>query len=119
MRLHFNPQPKRRLYRGKQKATPKEQEHMRRAVELGCVVKGCRMSAQYHHKRSGEGTSQRANHYQGFPACARHHRDGGYGVAFHAGPKIWQEKHGTEEYHIRRTLKALYGDNIPKEPCDI
>jgi hypothetical protein len=30
------------------------------------------------------------------PLCHPHHRTGGYGVAFHAGRKIWEKTFGTQ-----------------------
>ena len=81
--------------------TKDEKRYLSRVTELGCIV--CERlgffgtPAEIHHVRFSQGTAQRANHYDVIPLCPHHHRNGGYGEAFHAGPKIWQEKFGFEK----------------------
>ena len=70
----------------------------RRIAELGCIV--CRREglgktlAAVHHIRAGAGIGQKSERM--VPLCCLHHRLGGYGVAFHAGPQEWQRKFGSE-----------------------
>lgn len=88
----------------------KEKEYLARVAELGCLVcnsMGYDSPAEIHHIRSGQGMGQRASHFDAIPLCHAHHRTGGYGVAFHAGPKIWQEKYGTETEMLHRVQNAL------------
>ncbi|WP_336242108.1 Ref family recombination enhancement nuclease [Enterobacter cloacae] len=74
--------------------------HLSRVDALGCIV--CRnhnlgeTPAEIHHIRSGQGISQRADHRKSIPLCHMHHRNGGYGVAIHAGRKQWEKNFGTE-----------------------
>ncbi len=81
--------------------TKDEKRYLSKVQELGCVVcdkLGFMDSpAEIHHVRFLAGTAQRASHFDVIPLCPHHHRTGGYGEAFHAGQKIWQEKFGTEK----------------------
>ena len=80
--------------------TEAEKKHLNRVAQLGCIV--CtnlmmgRTPAEIHHLRDGQGVSQRSSHFRVIPLCSIHHRTGGYGVAFHAGEKAFEEKYGTE-----------------------
>ena len=82
------------------KANKAEREHMGRVADLGCIV--CinenlgPTPACCHHIRHQVGAGRRASHFQTLPLCPAHHQYGGYGVAYHAGPVVWQEKYGTE-----------------------
>lgn len=84
----------------KKTKTEAEKTHLNRVAQLGCIV--CnnlmmgRTPAEIHHLRDGQGVSQRSNHFRVIPLCPTHHRTGGYGVAFHAGEKAFEEKYGTE-----------------------
>lgn len=88
----------------------KEREHLSKVAELGCLIcnsMGYESEAEIHHIRSGMGMGQRASHFEVIPLCHKHHRTGGYGVAFHAGSKIWQQKYGTETELLQRVRKML------------
>ena len=88
--------------------------------DIGCIV--CRnlglgeSPAEIHHIRTGYGMSQRAPDNKTIPLCPAHHRHGGYGVAYHAGPKIWQETYGTEHELLEQVNTLLvengYSDRI-------
>lgn len=54
---------------------------------------------------------QRATDDETIPLCPLHHQHGGYGVAFHAGPKRWQELHGTE-LELLSQINALLAEKI-------
>ncbi|WPH64070.1 Ref family recombination enhancement nuclease [Vibrio phage vB_VpP_1] len=79
--------------------TKAEKEHMEKVAALGCIA--CQKigfygtPAEVHHIRKGQGR-MRASNFKVIPLCPWHHRIGGYGEAFHAGAKIWQEKFGDE-----------------------
>jgi len=89
-------------------STKVEDQWMSDAAALGCVV--CRnlgygeSPAEIHHLRADAGMSQRAKHNKTIPLCAPHHRTGGYGVAFHAGERIWQENFGNEQSLYEQTV---------------
>jgi hypothetical protein len=82
-------------------------------ADLGCVV--CRNEgfgnspAEVHHLKTGCGMSQRSKDMHSIPLCPTHHRAGvgDYGVAFHAGPKVWQEKFGTELDLLAQTIEDV------------
>lgn len=88
-----------------------ERDHMGRVAALGCVV--CRNAgygatpAEVHHTRFNAGAGQRSSNYSTIPLCSAHHRLGGSGVAFHAGPETWEAKHGSEQELLAQTLREL------------
>lgn len=92
-------------------ATKAEREHLSKVAEIGCIV--ClnenhgQSPAEIHHVRTGKGMGQRATNYEVIPLCPLHHRSGGYGVAFHAGSKVWQERYGSEESLLNQVKEML------------
>ena len=80
--------------------TKKEKLHLNALADFGCIV--CRnlgygfTPAEIHHIRHGVGMGQRNGHKNAIPLCHKHHRTGGYGVAFHAGPKEFGMRYGDE-----------------------
>lgn len=92
-------------------ATKAEKEHLAKVAEIGCIV--ClnenhgQSPAEIHHIRAGKGMGQRASNYEAIPLCPAHHRTGGYGVAFHAGSKVWQERFGSEELLLDQVKEIL------------
>lgn len=80
--------------------TKAEKLHLSRVAALGCVV--CRNQelgetpAEIHHCSKGTGLSVRADNYHVIPLCAIHHRQGGHGIAIHAGRQTWEKNYGTE-----------------------
>lgn len=76
------------------------QEYLNKVANLGCIV--CRLyynldtPAEIHHIRTGQGIGRRASDEEAIPLCPKHHRNGGYGVAYHAGKKGFEEKYGLE-----------------------
>lgn len=89
----------------KRRANKAERVHMGRVAELGCLI--CRRPAECHHILHGAGMGQRAGNYEVIPLCPDHHRNGGHGVAIHAGILTWEDKYGTEADHLRRTLELV------------
>ena len=87
----------------------RERSHLAAVASLGCAI--CGNPAEIHHLRhnpeTGQhlGMSQRASHWHVIPLCPAHHRTGGPGVAYHAGPRAWEEAHGTE-IEIWRQVEA-------------
>lgn len=96
--------------------TKADLQHLDDVAQLGCIV--CRnmdlgdTPAEIHHIRTGQGR-KRASHNQVLPLCPHHHRTGGHGEAFHAGPRIWQGRFGAEEVLLQqveielRQLRAM------------
>lgn len=82
-----------------------------RVVSLGCIV--CRnlghgeTPAVYHHIRTGQGTAQRAGNGLGMPLCPMHHQGGGYGVAYHDGPRAFENLYGSELELLNQTILEI------------
>ena len=91
-------------------ATKAERDHMGAVAALGCVV--CRnlgfgeTPAEVHH--IGNGTlGKKASNYETIPLCEIHHRNGGHGVAVHAGRKTFEARYGTERELLEQTRREL------------
>lgn len=84
--------------------------HMGRVAELGCII--CRRPAEVHHCRAYAGGGQKASDFHVIGLCPDHHRLGGSGIAFHAGPQSFARKFGTEPELLLRTLQRLGFDAI-------
>ena len=91
-------------------ATKAERDHMGAVAALGCVV--CRnlgfgeTPAEVHH--IGNGTlGKKASNYETIPLCEVHHRNGGHGVAVHAGRKTFEARYGTERELLEQTRREL------------
>lgn len=93
-------------------ATSKEEKaHFAAIIDLGCIA--CRhigfmdTPCEIHHIRDGQGMGRRASVFECLGLCPPHHRTGGHGVAFHAGPEVWQQKFGTERELLAETLQLI------------
>ena len=91
-------------------ATKAERDHMGAVAALGCVV--CRnlgfgpSPAEVHH--IGNGTlGKKASNYETIALCPSHHRNGGHGVAVHAGRKTFEANYGTERQLLEQTRREL------------
>ena len=91
-------------------ATKAERDHMGAVAALGCVV--CRnlgfgeTPAEVHH--IGNGTlGKKARNFETIPLCDAHHRNGGHGVAVHAGRKAFEANFGTERELLEQTRREL------------
>lgn len=86
-----------------------EKEYFEKLVEFGCVVCkkdiGVYTQPSIHHIREGMGIGQRNSTENCLPLCPTHHQHGGYGIAFHAGKKAFEERFGTET-ELLEWLKA-------------
>jgi len=82
-----------------------ERAWIERVVALGCVV--CQRPAEYHHILTGKAMGKKASHFDGFPLCPDHHRNGGPGVAIHSGITTWERIHGTEIKYLERVRAML------------
>ena len=103
--------PKRTMRKPRPKATPEEQAHLGAVARLGCIVSrnlklGYR-NAALHHVRTGYGMGERASHWEVLPLTPERHQNGGMGVAFHAGPRTWQAKFGTEIALLKQVYELL------------
>jgi len=95
----------------KKRSTKAEREHMGIVAGLHCIV--CRnlrlgeSPAEVHHVRFLAGGGQRSGNLDTIPLCPRHHRIGGYGVAYHAGPEEWERRYGTEAELLEQTKAEI------------
>ena len=95
----------------KKPRSSKTKKLMSTVAELGCVV--CRnlgfgqTPAELHHPRFLAGGAQKAPDEDVIPLCPSHHRLGGYGVAYHAGPKEWESRYGSEEALLHQTKQDI------------
>ena len=85
--------------------TKAEKLHLTLVAELGCII--CHQPAEIHHLRTGMGMGQRNTNFNVIPLCPLHHRTGGYGTAFHAGRKAFEQNFGTEEELLKRVKGLL------------
>jgi len=86
--------------------------YLSKVSDLGCIVCLLHLDvfspAEIHHIRDGNvGVGQRADDDEALPLCHRHHRTGGYGVAFHAGKKTWENKFGTQRELLEEVHKRV------------
>ncbi len=87
--------------------TKAEKDHMARVAELGCII--CQQPAELHHIREMQGMGSKASNLDVIGLCHRHHRTGGYGIAFHAGRKAFEANFGTQRELLRKTKDKLEG----------
>lgn len=85
--------------------TKAEKLHLSRVADLGCII--CHQPAEIHHLRTGMGMAQRNSNFNVIPLCPLHHRTGGYGTAFHAGKKAFEQNFGSELDLLTRVEKLL------------
>lgn len=91
--------------------TKATKQHMSAVADLSCVV--CRNEglgktpAELHHPRFLAGGGQKSSDMDVIPLCPNHHRLGGYGVAYHAGPQEWERRYGTEEELLEQTRREV------------
>lgn len=76
-----------------------------KVAQLGCIVCGFGFMAEIHHAQVTMG--MRKNHDLVIPLCPYHHRNGGYGVAIHAGKTEWEARHGTEAALLEKVSKMV------------
>lgn len=85
-----------------------EKRHLKRVVGLGCII--CGASAVPHHIRdisAGTGMGYKASDFETIPLCNPHHTSGGYGMAYHAGPEIWEANFGTQQELLAQVRDEL------------
>lgn len=85
-----------------------------RVSGLGCII--CGMPSEIHHVRLGSGLGRKTPDTLAIPLCARHHRTGGLGEAFHAGRRTWEEKFGSQVDLLEETYRRL---GEPWPPADL
>lgn len=88
-----------------------EKRHVSRVVAQGCIV--CRnlgygeTPAEAHHVRYLGSMGKRAPHKAVMALCPAHHRTGGRGVAYHAGPALFESLYGTERELLQQTYDEM------------
>jgi hypothetical protein len=87
--------------------TRKDLRHFEMVKSLGCAVadKHCSGRLEIHHVRLIPG--ERRKHDQVIALCSNHHRDGGHGVAFHAGQGAWEDYYEPIEDTLERVRLAV------------
>jgi hypothetical protein len=97
------------LKRKAKRPTKAEREHMGVVAGLYCIV--CRnlrrgeSPAEVHHVRYLAGGGQRSDNLDTIPLCPLHHRLGGWGIAYHAGPEEFERRYGTEADLLAQTKR--------------
>ena len=71
-------------------------EHLDSVASSGCCI--CGDASEIHHII--DNITPKRNHFVTIPLCPKHHRNGGHGVAIHAGKKSWREKFGHERDYL-------------------
>lgn len=92
--------------------TKAEKRHLDSVANLGCII--CESPCEIHHIRTGQG-HKRATNFEVIPLCPTHHRNGGYGVAIHAGIKGFESSFGTELSLLSKTHERV--GYIAEEPA--
>jgi hypothetical protein len=90
--------PTKKQFSKNKQHSPDEQAHIKKVVELGCIVclnRGFNSQAEVHHISSG-GMGLRSSNFKIIGLCGDHHRTGGHGVAIHAGKETFEAQFGTE-----------------------
>ena len=91
--------------------TKAEKEHYAKLAEIGCIAcitLGYGYSpCEIHHIRSGVGMAQKAHWTEAIGLCPSHHRNGGHGVAIHAGVKAFEKAVGMTERELLAKNVAL------------
>jgi hypothetical protein len=96
-------------------ATKAEKQYMGRVADLGCAV--CRRMgypgtpAELHHKRAGQGLSNRASNWQVIPLCPEHHRGatGVHGLGTRGFAKRWGYDEDALLEDVRVAIEETYG----------
>ena len=94
---------------GKKKPTLKEQKHMSKVVELGCIA--CRKlgfydtPAEIHHIRNKTGMGKRSSHFLTLPLCPNHHRNSN--ESYHYSPKKFEMRFGSQIKLLEEVLNLL------------
>jgi hypothetical protein len=81
-------------------------------ASLGCVVcileESIHTPCEVHHlKGDNKARSVREDNRHVIGLCIAHHRTGGQGVAYHAGPRTWEKIHGTQADLLAVTIKLV------------
>jgi len=98
---------------GKKKPTLKEQKHMSKVVELGCIA--CRKlgiydsPAEIHHIRNKTGMGKRSSHFLTLPLCPNHHRNSN--ESYHYSPKKFEMRFGSQIKLLEEVLNLLNSKN--------
>jgi hypothetical protein len=95
--------------------TKQEREHYDLIAQHGCIachVLGYGFSAcEIHHIRTGAGAGQKSHWSKAIGLCPNHHRNGGSGIAIHAGIRSFEKAIGmTEVELLEKQLEILNGN---------
>lgn len=84
--------------------TAASHRHLKRVVELPCVVCGG-YPVQAHHIRMANltGAGQKCSDWLTIPLCADDHAN------LHSDMPLWEMRNGRQIDHVTKTLERLYG----------
>lgn len=86
--------------------TKREREHMSKVADLGCLICS-NPQVELHHVRTHTGMGKKASNFEVLPLCHLHHRNGGHGIALHAGVRTWEENFGTQRDLLRSVNEQI------------
>jgi len=85
-----------------------EREWLDKICESGCCVCANEFAiyspAEPHHM---DGCRKPDCHFKTIPLCPNHHRNGGYGVALHAGRAQWEKLYGTQAELLKQVQELI------------
>lgn len=87
-----------------------EKRHLDRLAQLGCIVcwreHNVCTPGEIHHINS-HSMGKKTSGWLALCLCPDHHRNGGHGVAIHAGKETWERMYGGELELLAATLEML------------
>lgn len=102
---------------GKATITAAARRHYGILAALPCVICGRRPVTIHHIKEREDGTflgaGMRSSYIECIPLCPTHHQDGGHGVAYHAGPRAWVARYGSQRALLNALLAFLDDPECP------
>lgn len=91
--------------------TKQERLHYEKLATIGCIA--CRVlgygftPTEIHHLRHEAGAGKKSPYFKTIPLCVHHHRLGGYGVAYHAGRRAFEQSIGYTEIELLELTNQL------------
>lgn len=86
-----------------------DKRYLDKVAALGCWI--CRSPAEIHHI-TGAGMGRKSSNRDVIPLCDRHHRNGGFGVAVHAGTRTWEETFGNQKDMAAAVRACVSGESV-------
>lgn len=77
--------------------------HMKRVSSLFCCVCHSPPPNDAHHIKNNTGMALKSSDFETIPLCSKCHYDFHHGI----GKKAWEDRHGLQVEHLKRTLELL------------